>query len=77
MRKVKQAEFVSDQCKVMTLPYSDEVRYCQRHACYVMTCDQCGREFHTDRPHTWTCGDKCRKARSRRLTALKGGLQNV
>lgn len=72
MRKTKQSAYVGEQCKVLTLHYSDEVRYCQTHACYVMVCDACGKSFHTDRPHTWTCGDKCRKARSRRLQAQKG-----
>lgn len=40
--------------------------WCMRHTCYVVECAICGRKFHTERPHTDTCSDRCRKRKARR-----------
>jgi len=44
--------------------------FCQRHAAMVATCANCGKKFHSQRVHTATCGDKCRKAISRKRVQI-------
>lgn len=42
--------------------------FCQRHGLMVSTCQnpKCGKQFHSERVHSKTCSDKCRKALSRK-----------
>ncbi len=82
MRRVKQAQFQAPTCKIVKLHYSDELLYCTQHASLMAQCYVCGQWFHTDRPHAWTCGDRCRKAKSRgkcfqkSVTSQNGAVQN-
>ncbi len=42
------------------------VGMCQRHFwLYLNHCLGCGEKFHTEKPYTKTCSDKCRKRLSR------------
>lgn len=35
--------------------------WCVHHAAYLLDCLHCGRNFHTDRPHTKYCSDACKQ----------------
>jgi predicted nucleic acid-binding Zn-ribbon protein len=39
--------------------------FCQRHGAMLATCERCGKRFHSERGHTKTCSNACRKALSR------------
>lgn len=54
-------------CHTTMIKYFDrdgqlwEAPYCTTHGKYLLSCLQCGHEFHTDRPHTKWCSDACRQ----------------
>lgn len=43
--------------------------YCITHSCYKLDCLECGKLFHTARPHTRTCSNACRQRAYRRRKA--------
>jgi len=63
-RKHKEGRAVNKNCNVIYFEDTDD-HWCVRHGKYVLTCLQCGKDFHSDRPHTLTCSNACRMARSR------------
>jgi len=62
-------------CSVARVPYraSDgkyyDENYCLTHHHWLLDCLECGREFHTDRPHTKWCSAKCRQKNYRKRKA--------
>lgn len=54
-------------------------KYCMTHHQYVRMCKICGVLFHTDRPHSITCSNKCRQKlyRWRRKQERKRLLQEA
>jgi len=63
---------VSARCIHVRLWYlPNDVQYCQRHGAYIKYCAECGQPFHTERVHTNTCSDLCRKRFSRRDIARR------
>ena len=63
-RKEEQGRAVDATCVIKYLPTTDD-HWCVHHAQYVMTCEVCDADFHSDRPHTLTCSNRCRMKRSR------------
>lgn len=55
--------------------------FCQKHGAMVMTCERCGKEFHSERSHAKTCSNACRMAQSRtnrvQIESVTGGGRQV
>jgi hypothetical protein len=63
-RKDKQGRAVNTKCKVIFFDDTDD-HWCTHHGKYILTCVWCDKDFHSARPHTQTCSNKCRMAMSR------------
>lgn len=62
MRRKSRSMGVTDKCSVIDVSFGKYIdHWCTHHAAYVMGCLQCGREFHSARPHTKTCSNACRQ----------------
>jgi len=64
---------VDESCSRVTLHGTgtagrNDAIWCKRHLAFMVKCVVCGKEFHTARFHTRTCGDVCRKRLSRQLS---------
>lgn len=62
--------YCDEACVIIELkgvwtPTKKGKRFCQRHGGMVNTCSHCGKDFHSLRGHTATCGNACRMAKSR------------
>jgi len=63
-KDAKQGRAVNRNCNIIYFPDTDD-HWCVHHGKYVLTCLQCGKDFHSSRPHTLTCSNRCRTAKSR------------
>jgi len=62
----------TDDCVISHSIWTDR-DWCRTHQWPVARCQECGKLFHTARPNgAKTCGDKCRKRRSRSMAAERG-----
>lgn len=48
------------RCQVARIGEHEDT-WCVYHAAYLLDCLECGRNFHTDRPHTSFCSNKCKQ----------------
>lgn len=70
MCRTKEIVPIGQGCKPYTKKDAIEGNFvqgmCQRHFwLYLNVCLMCGEKFHSKRPHTKTCSNKCRMAKSR------------
>jgi hypothetical protein len=56
-------QYVDSTCSIRRQWNGD---HCTTHWASVLTCPECGKQFHSQRADATTCSDRCRKRRARK-----------